>query len=281
VSGTRAPTRSAPRGPAPKGSRPARTALHPRIRARRVAVTRAQGRRRLRVLVAAGVTAALVAGAVAILFSGLASARHITVRGSVHTPVPQVLAAAGVASHPPLIEVDPGAVAGDLERLPWVAKATVLRHWPDALTIVITERIAVAVIARRGGVALVDAGGRVLSWGVVAPAGLPVLSAPGAVGVPGTELAAPSRPGLTVVSTLPPALAGRVRAVVVGADHSVTLDLGGGVRAALGQATTLGAKFESLASVLAGANPRGPALIDVTVPDEPLVGPPPTPVQSP
>jgi hypothetical protein len=42
----------------------------------------------------------------------------------------------------------------------------------------------------------------------------------------------------------------------------------------MGPAVELGAKFEALTSVLVDVAPRGPADIDVTVPDAPAVGPP-------
>ncbi|HXX91965.1 MAG TPA: FtsQ-type POTRA domain-containing protein [Acidimicrobiales bacterium] len=242
-----------------------------------MAVTRARGRRRLRVAIAVATTVALAAGTVALLFSGLFSARHVTVRGSLHTPAPVVLATAGLDASPPLVEVDPGAAAARLERLPWVARATVVRRWPDSVTVTVVERVPVAAVDRRGGVALVDASGRVLAWPAAAPAGLPLLAAPVGVGRPGSTLGAGARPGLTVAAALPPALARRVQGVDVGRDGTVTLDLGSGLRAELGAPSTLGAKLEALASVLAGAQPHGPALIDVTVPDEPLVGAAPGP----
>jgi hypothetical protein len=70
-------------------------------------------------------------------------------------------------------------------------------------------------------------------------------------------------------------LAGRVLKVTANAQARVSLDLGGGVSAVLGPTTGLQAKLTALASVLAGAHVSPPAVIDVTVPDEPTVGRPP------
>ena len=53
------------------------------------------------------------------------------------------------------------------------------------------------------------------------------------------------------------------------------MDLGGGITAVLGSTTDLQAKLIALASVLAGAHVSAPAVIDVTVPDEPTVAAPP------
>jgi hypothetical protein len=62
--------------------------------------------------------------------------------------------------------------------------------------------------------------------------------------------------------------------VTVEPSGTVRLDLGGGVQVLVGRARSLGPKLASLRSVLAGAPPPGPEVIDVTVPGEPTVAPP-------
>jgi cell division protein FtsQ len=244
-------------------------------------VHRARGRRRRRrIAIAVLAVTGLAVAVVVLALSGLASVRHVTVRGSVHTPDVVVVDAAGLAGAPPLVEVDPGKVAARLERLPWVARAVVARHWPDAVTITVVERVPVAVAARRGGVALLDATGRVLAWPSAAPPGLPELHVSSPVGAPGTSVGALAREASAVAGALPRALSGHVVGVSVAGGDTVTLDLGGGVSAILGPPTLLGAKFESLASVLAGVPLHVPAVVDVTVPEEPTVGPPPAPARS-
>jgi hypothetical protein len=94
-------------------------------------------------------------------------------------------------------------------------------------------------------------------------------------GPPGTDLAGAARPVLVVASALPATIVGRVQQVAVDARGMVTLRLGGRLSALLGSTEDLQAKLVAVASVLAGAHVSGPAMIDVTVPDEPTVGPPP------
>jgi cell division protein FtsQ len=213
--------------------------------------------------------------ALLVLHTPLLALRNATVRGAQHTGSEAVLQAAGLLDHPPLIDVDPKSAAARIEKLPWVAHAVVARHWPDSVTIIVTERLPLGSVARPGGgVAVVDASGHVLAWQSSATPGL-VLVAPVTPGRPGTVLAGPARPALAVASALPPALAGRVLKVAADARARVSLDLGGGVSAVLGSTTGLQAKLTALASVLAGAHVSPPAVIDVTIPDEPTVGRPP------
>jgi len=249
-------------------------AVHPRLWQRRVAVLRDHGRRRLRWVVAGVSVLAVLCLGLLVLHTPLLAVRHTTVLGAVHTPEGAVVKAAGLSGHPPLVDVDPGAAARRVEQLPWVARAVVARHWPDAVTVTVTERVPLGAVARSGGGgAEVDAAGHVLAWTTGAPTGL-VLVVPVAPGPPGTVLPAAARPALLVGANLPASVAAHVRRVVMGPGGSVTLDLGGGVTAVLGGTDGLRAKLEALASVLAAAAPRGPAVIDVTVPDQPTVGPP-------
>jgi cell division protein FtsQ len=248
--------------------------VHPRVWQRRMAVLREQGRRRLRWVVAGVAVLVALCIALLVLHTPLLALRSATVRGAQHTGTQAVLQAAGLLSNPPLIDVDPKTVAADVEKLPWVAHAAVVRHWPDRVTITVTERVPLGFFPRRGGVAVVDHTGRVLAWQRGATTGL-VLVAPVTPGRPGTVLAGAARPVLRVASALPASLSARVLEVSADAHGTVRLNLGGGVSAVLGPATEVQAKLTALATVLSGAHVSGPAVIDVTYPDEPTVGPPP------
>jgi cell division protein FtsQ len=251
------------------------SAVHPRVWQRRVAVLREHAHRRLRWIVAGVVVLVAVCVALLALHTPLLALRHATVQGAQHTGSQAVLQAAGLLTDPPLIDVDPKSVATHVEALPWVAHAVVVRHWPDSVTIIVTERVPLGALARPGGgVALVDASGRVLAWQESAPPGL-VLVAPVTPGPPGTVLARAALPALQVAAALPSSLAARVVQVRADARGMVTVELRGGLSAVLGSTGALDAKLSSLASVLAGAHVSAPDVINVTIPDEPTVGPPP------
>jgi cell division protein FtsQ len=254
--------------------------IDPRISRRRTEVRRERSRRRLRWIGIAAAVVGVVGLGVGLLHTGLFAARHVTVRGARHTTVRQLEMAAGLESGPPLIDVSASAAAARIEALPWVDHAAVARHWPDSVSVSITERVAVATLPRPGGVALVDRTRRVLAWASAAPSGLVNLRVTVKVGRPGTTLPRAAGPGLHVAAVLPAILRSRVAAVVVDSRGDISLDLGSGLTATLGTTSDLAAKFESLASVLAGANPHGPGVIDVTVPEEPTFGPTPAPAAS-
>ena len=59
----------------------------------------------------------------------------------------------------------------------------------------------------------------------------------------------------------------------VAAGDAVTLGLTEGLTAVIGPPVDLEAKYEALASVLAGAPVPSGDVVDVSVPDEPTVGP--------
>ncbi len=142
----------------------ARLAIDPRIRQRRVAIRRSQGRKRL--LWLGGATALLM---LVVLVVGLAhtpwfGAQAISVTGShPRTPDSAIVDAAGLEHHPPLISVNPGAVARRVESLPFIASAKVKRNWPDGVQIAVTERAPVVQMAGPGtSWSLLDGHGRTL-----------------------------------------------------------------------------------------------------------------------
>lgn len=251
---------------------PPRPRMDPRMGQRRAAVARRRGRRRLALLLGALVLVAMAVAGWELLQSRLFSARVVSVTGAVHTTVPAVLAVSGLAAGPPLIDVNPGAVAARVETLPWVASATVVRAWPDGVHIIVTERVPVAVMARGHSDVLVDGSGRVLAPALAAP-GLPVVAGPVSPPPPGLVVAAADQPGLVVAATLPPAFRAQVTGLTVaGGDVHLTLTSPVGVD--LGPAVQLTEKYEAVAAYLAGGTLHPGDVIDVTVPGSPVVSGP-------
>lgn len=249
--------------------RPAGAGIDPRLRQRRVEVARRQGRRRLRVLLGALTFVAMLVGGLVALHSGLFAARRVTVVGSVHTPTAEVVRAAGLAGHPPLIDVGPAAASG-VEQLPWVRRATVDVRWPDAVRIVVVERKPVAAVQAHGAWALVDRTGRVLADVPAAPAGLPKLVDVPTPAGPGSRLGHATAV-LRVAASLPAAFASQVAEVAQGAGGRVQLHLTTPLTVDLGTTTQLHRKYEDVAAILSGASLASGDVIDVTAPAGPVV----------
>ncbi len=256
-----------------------RGAIDPRIRQRREQIERSRTQKKLRwVALVAGVALLVGVGSL-VLHTPWFEARIVTVTGSHPNTTDQAIeSAAGLLHHPALVSVDPGPTAARVESLPFIASARVTRHWPDAVTISVTERVPVATMSGPASAwSVLDGMGRTLA---VAPArpDLPVLVVHASTG---TVLPAPvgssapqaASPGLLVARTLPPAFVGQVVSVTVAADGTVSLGLDSGLNVLMGTVSDLTAKYEDVAAILAHANLVGARTIDVTVPQSPTIGP--------
>lgn len=250
-----------------------RARIDPRISARRTAVLREQGRRRLRIVaIGLGGTVVLVGAWLLVLHTPLFAARSISVTGNVHETAAQVVSQSGLAGHPPLLDVNAGGAAARLEQLPWVRSASVHVSWPDGVHIAVTEETPHFVVAGPGGRWVVLSGeGRVLDVEAARPPGLLLLSVPTAPGAPGTYLSGKDLAGLRVASTLPASFAAQVAGVTVEPAGWVQLALTTPVLVDIGSTAELPAKYEDVSSILAGATLHNGDVIDVSVPDAPTV----------
>lgn len=246
--------------------------MDPRIQKRRADVLRQQARRRLRLALAALALCALALGGWALLHSRLLGARVVTVVGVSPAQRAAVVRAAGLIGGPPLVDVGAGNAAG-IERLPWVATATVTRQWPDGVRVDVTPRTPVAVVAEdpaSAGYAEVDRDGRVQAVVATAPAGLVELAGTGTPGAAGSTLPG-SRAALAVAASLPKAFAAQVTEVQESAGGDVTLHLTSPVTVYLGSTADLDQKYEDAAALLAGAALVQGDVVDVSAPGAPVV----------
>jgi cell division protein FtsQ len=225
-----------------------------------------------------GVVLVLVAGAVALLHTPLFSARALSVQG-VHDEIPtaKIIEAAGLEGHPPLISVNPGAAAKRIEALPFIHTAKVDRHWPDGVTVVVTERLPRVVMAGPGSAwSVLDVTGRTLEVLPSRPPSIALLT----VAADGHQ-AKPARVGhaltgvgsfaLVVCRTLPLAFSAQVVSVNEAANGTVSLGLNSGITVLLGTDSDLTAKYEDVAAIIAHAGLHGATTIDVTIPQSPTV----------
>jgi len=121
----------------------------------------------------------------------LASSDDIQITGADHLTREQILSVFGSDLERNIFRVSLGERQADLERLPWVAHATVMRLLPDVLRVQITERTPVAFVRQGSQIGLVDASGVLLDMPADA-AGDPHYSFPVLTGLPADE-ATPER----------------------------------------------------------------------------------------
>ena len=247
--------------------------IDPRFRQRLIEVRRHEGRRRLRLVVGALASATAIAAAWGLSRSPLLDVDHVRLTGAEHTQLLSVIQTAGSLPGRPMVDLDEGAAASQIERLPWVADARVRREWPNTVVIDVRERApAASVPAENGGWALVDGTGRVLEPVRDAPADQPMLEGVPAVGEPGTEVAPRTRGPLEVARALTPAMRLYVSAVARAHDGALQLRLRSEGVVHLGDRDALAAKLLAAETVLAHVDDSSAvAALDVRVPKSPVL----------
>jgi cell division protein FtsQ len=246
-----------------------------RLVERRLEVMRTRGRRHRRVL--GLLLVALTFGIVLwrLSSSSLFDLTGVEVTGNRALTTAEIAAAAGVRPGEPTLRLETAEVRARVERLPYVAHATVTRVPPAGVRIEVTERVPAATVADGERVWLVAADGTVLARGAPA-AGLPHLK-----GLPGD---APS-PGMRYPSTgaFANALAAvqgmdpRLRRLVAGIEapsvEGLRFTLGGGAILVYGAAERQAAKDAAALLLLrdAKAGRKEVARVDVRAPRTPVL----------
>jgi cell division protein FtsQ len=143
---------------------------------------REQGRRTLRLSVPRSIAGRIVAGTVGLLVVGvalgsvlavrgmlmhdprflIATSSEIQIAGNQHLTREQVLDVFGSDLERNIFKVPLAERRADLERLPWVQHATVMRLLPNTVRVAVTERVPVAFVRQGTQIGLVDADGVLL-----------------------------------------------------------------------------------------------------------------------
>ena len=155
----------------------------------------------------------------------------------------QVLAAAHVPDGLPLIRVDTGAIARQVEQIRQVQDAEVSKDWPSTVVITVQPRTPVFAVAAPGGYALVDRFGVSVS-DVAGQPGLPLLSVGfGVVTLRGNPAV---RAAATVLTELPPQVARKVRGVTAISASDVSVKLANGAVVVWGNTANASMKAKEL-----------------------------------
>jgi len=125
---------------------PSSVAVDPRFRARRIAVRRDEGRRRLKRLLGLVGVAAVALAAVIVLRSPVLDVDEVAVSGTERLDAEQLREVAGIGIGRPILLADLDGAAEALEALPWIARAEVTRDLPGTVRVAVREREAAAVV---------------------------------------------------------------------------------------------------------------------------------------
>jgi cell division protein FtsQ len=253
--------------------RPAAIGPDPRILARRIAVRRDEGRKRLRRLVWFLGAVVVVAAAAGATRTRLLDVDRVEISGTARVPGSVIRGAAaegGATLGAALVDLDTAGVERAIEALPGVADARVSRHWPGTIEVTVIERVPVAAVAAGDRTAVVAADGVVTAVIPSLPATIPTLEVAEVDAQPGAVVDEPDL--LAVAAALPEAAAARVAAVAPGPEPGeVLLALRDGGVVRLGPAADLGDKLVAVVTVLEQVDLTCLATLDVRVPSAPAV----------
>jgi len=248
--------------------------VDPRLKARRIAVRRAEARRRLHRLTVVLALVLVVAASYAVSRSPLLDIESVVYRGLENTSLDLVTEVAGIETGASLVGFDAGDRERRLESLPWVDTAKVTRSWSGKVSVELTERRAVAAVMREQDQwVLVDSKARVLTGVVAKLPDLPRLSGVGAAGLPGTDLGADATALLRVAELLPQSLDGRVEGIYRDDASEIWISMMSADRVLFGTEQQLSLKVVAMVTVLEELDARNQVgwELDVSVATLPVV----------
>lgn len=205
---------------------PARS-MDPRVRARRIAVKRAAGRKRLVWAAVVGGVVVVVVGVLATFSSSLFAVETVDVQGATYTSarnMAQLQAVIDELSGEPVLLVDTRKAEIELEQIPWVERAFVSTDFPNRVLIDLRERLPLATyVGSDERYRVIDRDGRVLDVLDGRPADYMLLTGTGPDLEPGALAGAPFAQAAQLVGALPAELRARTLSASVDA---TTGDLG-------------------------------------------------------
>ncbi|MDW3218510.1 MAG: FtsQ-type POTRA domain-containing protein [Acidimicrobiales bacterium] len=238
-------------------------AIDPRIRARRVQVHRAEGRRRLRFLAVALGLVAVAVGAWGLTRTPLLDLDHVRVDGAEGADAEVVLDRAALVTGTAMFDLDLGAAEAAVAELAWIKSVRAQREWPGSVRLTVVARTGVAVLADATSAFIVDEDSV-----VIGPAGpesdLPVVRWT-TVAAPG-EAEREALPAIAVARAIPDDLHPWVEAVTVD-EGGLGLDLIGSATVRLGDGGLMEDKLSAVRSVLQNVELDCLDFIDVTAAD--------------
>jgi cell division protein FtsQ len=253
----------------PEDSRRLRRRIEPRLRDRRIAVRRAESRRRLRWVFLAVFVLVVVGSGLAVLGSSLFAieAGQVRVSGDVYTDRVRLQAVIDDLVGTPVLTADTQAAEKALEEIPWVDRARVRTDFPHGVRIEIRERVALATYAGPDGqFRVIDGDGRVLDVITGQPIAYVLITGPDPVDrQPGEYAPVGYGAAAKLVQGLTGSVRGRVQSIDVTADGAqLRLLLDDSTEVRFGAATDLVTKLVRLETALGAVGDEVVSVIDVS-----------------
>jgi cell division protein FtsQ len=253
----------------PEDSRRLRRRIEPRLRDRRIAVRRAESRRRLRWVFLAVFVLVVVGSGLAVLGSSLFAieAGQVRVSGDVYTDRVRLQAVIDDLVGTPVLTADTQAAETALEEIPWVDQARVRTDFPHGVRIEIRERVALATYAGPDGqFRVIDGDGRVLDVITGQPIAYVLITGPDPVDrEPGEYAPVGYGAAAKLVQGLTGSVRGRVQSIDVTADGAqLRLLLDDATEVRFGAATDLVTKLVRLETALGAVGDQVISVIDVS-----------------
>lgn len=244
-----------------------------RFRLRRIAVRRAEGRRRLRLVVWIGGPFLAVGVVLAILASPLFGVRNVVVDGARYTSKMTLTKADDLVRGKSIFSVDLGAVEELLKADPWVRDAQVRRRFPSSVYFDIAERTPVAwYLGSDNQARVIDVDGRVITVLNGQPTEYTQITGIGPDLPAGGQADDVHTAAAQVAASLPAEVAPLMLNMGVAGGTDLLMTLRTGTVVTFGQPTDLRAKMVSLVLVLRRTDPKSLTGIDLSSGDPILAG---------
>lgn len=236
-----------------------------RFRERRIAARRAEGRRRLRVVVVVGVVVTVIVGALVLLASPILSIRTIDVEGVVYADAERVGEVVASLRGDPILTADLNAAERALESIAWVREARVSMHLPRRVSIQIAEREPIGFFRAVDGFnRVIDVEGRVLDVIEGDPVDFPPIQGTGPNLSPGDFVGQPFLGAAQLVNALPRDLRSRLVSMATTPEGEVSFLLSGEVTVQFGRPDRFQDKLVALINEMKRQGSRSYSIIDVS-----------------
>lgn len=246
------------------------TSPDPRLRARRIAVRRAESRRKLKWLAAILALVLLGVGVLVLLASPLFAIDTVDVEGAVYADPDMLDAVVSDLNGEPILVADLAGAERRLEEIPWVRDARVSMHFPNRVSIQIAERVPVAYFVGADALhRVIDVDGRVLDVIEGQPVDYMPIDGAGPNVAAGDYAGTTWRAAAQLANALPPLLTPLVQRLGVTAAGELTMVLSdppsqSTIEVLFGFPDDFQSKLVALVNVLPGHEPGTISTIDVS-----------------